>query len=218
MLLIILINVSFTGICQVTMLNEGNIATLLKGAFVNVIESKKIFPAQELSTLKPWWFPVIWGLINKNGNLNDFRGVPLIPLGTGNDIKKIAVLQRKSLLIYYEKDEEDDIIFLLRQLGCTIIKDLPSYILQNSSVFKCKYIYEYVDQNLMQLLSNLASELGNKEIVRKFAAIKNNAGKLELFRRVSNCHVGRDMHACSSHCHSLEMLMVHDLFPLRNAS
>ena len=157
--------------------------------------SKKTFSSKQLSIFKPLWFPLIWGHINKHGNLKDFQGLPLIPLGTGNNIKQIAVLQKESVLIYYEKNEDDNVISLLRQLGCTIIKDLPSYILQNSSVFKCTYIYEYVDQNLMQLLSNLASELGNKEIVRKFAAIKKNAGKLELFRRVSNCHVGGDMHA-----------------------
>ena len=185
----------FTGICQVTMLNETNTAALLKETHVNMNESKKILSAQEIRPFTHSWFPLIWGHINKYGNLEHFQGLPLIPLGTGNNITEIAVLQKESVLMYSEKDEDDDVISLLRQLGCTIVKKLPSYVLQNSSVFKCTYIYEYVDQNLMQLLSNLASELKKKEIVRKFAAIKNNAGKLELFRRVSNCHVGRDMHA-----------------------
>ena len=185
----------FTGICQVTMLNETNTAALLKETHVNMNESKKILSAQEIRPFTHSWFPLIWGHINKYGNLEHFQGLPLIPLGTGNNITEIAVLQKESVLMYSEKDEDDDVISLLRQLGCTIVKKLPSYVLQNSSVFKCTYIYEYVDQNLMQLLSNLASELKKKEIVRKFAAIKKNAGKLELFRRVSNCHVGRDMHA-----------------------
>ena len=182
----------FTGICQVRMLNERNIAYLLKQTHTSLIDLRKIFLAQELNTLTLSWFPLIWGHINKYGNLEQFQELPLIPLGTENNIKQIAVLQKESVLIYSEKDEDDDVISLLRQLGCTIVKELPSYVLQNSSVFKCKYIYEYVDQNLLQLLSNLASELGNKEIVRKFAEINNNAGKSELFRRVSNCPVGRN--------------------------
>ena len=176
------------------MLNERNIATVLKQVHVNVNESKKIFSGKEIRTLTPSWFQLIWGHINKYGNLEDFQGLPLIPIPSGNNIMQIAVLQRESILIFSDKDEDDDVISLFRQLGCTIIKELPSYVLQNSSTFKCKYMYEYLDENLIQLLSNLASELGKKEITRKFSTMNNNAGKLEFLRRISNCTVRGNMY------------------------
>ena len=177
------------------MLNERNIATLLKQAYVNLNESKTIFPAQEIRTLTPSWFSLIWGHINKYGILEHFQGFPLIPLGTENTIKQIAVLQKESVLIYYERDKDDDVISLLEHLGCTIIKELPSYILRNRSAFRSEFLYEYKSENLMQLLSNLASKLGKKTIARKFAAIKSNTKKLELFHRVSYYHVEENMRA-----------------------
>ena len=170
------IDVSFTGLCQIEMLNEGNIATLLK----NVHQANESQTTTS-SNIPAKWFPLIWGHINKYGNLDDFIGLPLIPLDTEN----VAVLKPESLIIFHEDTEMNDVISLLMHLGFIVTRKLPRYICQNSSVFQCKYIHKYKDENLFDLLSILTSFIKQDEIVRKFCAFNNNAAKLDLLHKLS---------------------------------
>ena len=170
------IDVSFTGLCQIEMLNEGNIATLLKN-----VHQANDSQTTTSSNLPAKWFPIIWGHINKYGNLDDFIGLPLIPLDTEN----VAVLKPKSLIIFHEDTEMNDVISLLMHLGFIVTRKLPRYICQNSSVFQCKYIHKYKDENLFDLLSILTSFIKQDEIVLKFCAFNNNRAKLALFHKLS---------------------------------
>ena len=183
----------FTDICQVAMLNEENIASLIKQTHLPMNKSQTIFQSQELTILSSSWFPLIWGYINKYGILQDFEELPLIPIGTEQAFKEVAVLHKGSFIIHYERDEEDGVISLLRHLRCTIIKALPSYVHQNRSVFECKYIYDYKDEDLLQLLSNLSLKLGQDEMIRKFSEFSGREVKLELFRKVSSFAVKDSM-------------------------
>ena len=183
----------FTDLCQVAMLNEENIASLLKQTHIPVNKSHMVFQNQELPILPSSWFPLIWGYINRYGILQNFEELPLIPFGTEKAFKEVAILHRGSFIIHYEKDEEDGVISLLRHLGCTIVKELPSYVCQNRSVFECKYIYGYKDEDLLQLLSNLSSKLGQDEVIRKFLEFSGKKVKLDFFRKVSHFSVKDSM-------------------------
>ena len=175
------------------MLNEENIASLIKQRHLPMNKLQTIFQSQELTILSSSWFPLIWGYINKYGILQDFEELPLIPIGTEQAFKEVAVLRKSSLIIHYERDEEDGVISLLRHLSCTIVKALPSYVRQNRSVFECKYIYDYKDEDLLQLLSNLSLKLGQDEVIRKFSEFSGREVKLEFFRKVSNFAVKDSM-------------------------
>ena len=166
------------------MLNEGNIATLLKNVY-QVNEFQMALSYEKLNDIPLQWFPLIWGYINKYGILRDFERLPLIPLGTSASIKTIAVLQRHSLLIHCKDNDEDDAISLLKHLGFTVIKELPAYILQNSTVFNDKYIHQNGDGNLLTMLSILRSQFGEMEIVKRFNAFGSKKAKLDLLCKIS---------------------------------
>ena len=170
------------------MLNECNIGTLLKQVH-QVNESQMIFSCGELNVIPLSWFPLIWGYISKYGVLKDFEGLPLIPFGSRTSITNIAVLHRQSLLIHYKDDDEDDTISLLKHLGFTVIKHLPAYVLQNDSVFKCNYMHEYKDGNLLTMLLILQSKIGQRDVISRFDAFGSKKAKLDLFQKISHSDI-----------------------------
>ena len=175
------------------MLNECNIGTLLKQVH-QVNESQMIFSCGELNVIPLSWFPLIWGYIGKYGVLKDFEGLPLIPFGSRTSITNIAVLHRQSLLIHYKDDDEDhyrddDTISLLKHLGFTVIEHLPAYVLQNNSVFKCNYMHEYKDGNLLTMLLILQSKFGQRDVISRFDAFGSKKAKLDLFQKISHSDI-----------------------------
>eukprot|EP00794_Sanderia_malayensis_P013906 gene13906-15355_t len=168
------------GLCQIQMLNEGNVASLIRTVVrPQDFSARWKYSSGELRQFPAPWFQLIWGYINKHDILKQFEGLPLIPMGTAMRFKEVAVIRQPSLFIYHPENAKDEVLSFLTTLGFTVIKNLPSYILQNRSVFE-RYIYEYKDENIPSLLLNLSSEIGEKNLVRKFTDIRNNNAKLNL--------------------------------------
>ena len=160
-------------------------ASLIK----DVINAHNFGPTLKLSSsefrkIPHSWFKLIWSYINKNGALEHYEGLPLIPLGTATYFNEIAVIRRPSLLIYNPKRGTDDVLSLLKGLGFIIVEELPAYICHNRPVFNT-YIHEYTDGNIPKLLLNLSHEIGEKVLVKRFKNISNENAKLRLSHKLA---------------------------------
>ena len=153
----------------------------------------------EIGRMPDYWFPLIWRYINRHGILQEMEGLPLIPIGKDESIREVAIVNRKSLLIYsnghrtwyHRYSHRDGIVLeLLKDLGCCTIESLPSYILQCEAVF-VDYILKYTNENLPVLLGNLSFCLGKRELVQRFSKIRSTEAKVALSQELGLFSVGK---------------------------
>jgi len=183
----ILTRIAGEQLCQIMMLDENGVSYLLKE-----VSTKLKVVMRQLPMLTCSWYQLIWNYINKHGILKNMEGLPIIPIGTDQKINEVAIIRRESLIIYSEKQRityfrsmegEDEVLNLLKELGFQVVHNLPSYVLQNKTVFD-HYIFEYKDENLPKLLQNLRSKIGQNELIKRFSNIHNNIAKLALSKRL----------------------------------
>ena len=175
------------------MLDESGVSYLLKEVSTSIDSISKLTVVLRQLEMSPRsWYQLIWNYINKHGILTNMEGLPVIPIGTDQSITEVAAIRRESLIIYSGKQRityfrsvegEAEVLKLFKELGFQVVHNLPSYVLQNKTVFD-HYIFEYKDENLPKLLQNLCSNIGRKELINRFRKIHNNIAKLALSERL----------------------------------
>ncbi|XP_043936576.1 sacsin-like [Protopterus annectens] len=154
------------------------------------------------------WLQEFWTFLQRNFQfINDFNGIPLIPLnpcGKKGTAIKLERLKKKSTLMFqrrYGHQLEGNIVALLSKVGVTVITDLPGYITHHQLDH---YILVPTANNVVEVFSNLgcayiASKLedllpNDRKILRDFLSTASSFGdqacnilsQLPLFEKLTS--------------------------------